>query len=1163
MAQHSSFKKFTSSLLAVALAAQPISGLAVSATRGYTSVAAPTVEEYLQDYITTTSNRVLSIAQTADWQGLQIPGDRFVGGEEYRLQARVLDSGSVGGARFVSQTDDNNFAWLGNTAINSDTWTDIDATFVARGTGLDHVRLVGAAPGTFFADDIVVTRVADGTIVYSNDFQDGGTSFGGDGGTFANVVDPLQVSGDDNDTPVVPPSITSRYWALGEATTGSGTAVSLQDAGSSFTATPDGFIVSGLGTDGWRGVDFAGFDFFEGDRIVVYSDVPVSIQGMPSTSWWSNAPQATAVEGGGYRNEYTLSLSDAQNFTGVRINQDQAATVHPEFTITSLHVYREEDATPPPVLSIPAIELPLLTPQEEERYLGDYVLMVTRTATPQHEGFGLTSRAAIEELLSADGRYAIEMDIFTPRSAAGMGFMVQTHSSWRHMLVTPNYNPDSSVQPLGWTRFTQGFDWSDLGQGAMPALNSPILENRGDTATATSSMLQIVGRGDGIGGVNASSSSVAFFDNIRMVNVDTGDIAFNWTFENGQLPEFLGSHHTVELTVVPRAYAYETDAGFEPRYWPMDTPSIVDTFRDRIPQIGNVWASNWRFPPMNYQNTEDFFLRNFNTVTAEDYHKPDQIAPTRRTINQANFDRGVGIARWAAEHDMYMIGHALVWHAQTPYWMTRTAQGANADLVSREEAKENMRWLAENWAGALENDPTVDIHAWDVVNEAFVSYVSVDAWNANPNWRHHLRRIGDTAGEMVAVAGDAQWYGAFANNEEGLPGYDYIFYAFKFARRYAPSSILYYNDYNEERPGKAMAIADMVSEMNARWEAHPDYDGRQLIDGIGMQSHHHIVGWRTNFDAIPWAIRLFYSVTGRVSLTELDITLGGQGSRALTAAEYATWTVADLIREIPSTEAQVGHHPHDWTMSELHAHYYGRVMGYYLDAADYITRLSIWGTTDEGSWRANGRPLLFDGRFNPKAAFEAFITATPLNSSWQAPDLVTPDDFGTYRPHQDQVSLALDALEARVETSLLREEDNYTPESWNVFAEALAHAKDVLGQFGVELDLGIVAAFAVNHEADLALIQAAYDSLYEAYRNLEEAPVLVEAIPTAFVNRLNGNQNELVITVTEVFDNGETNEITEHFMIRNNASGTFEVGDYRVFVNTQGNTQIREIRIVE
>jgi len=88
-----------------------------------------------------------------------------------------------------------------------------------------------------------------------------------------------------------------------------------------------------------------------------------------------------------------------------------------------------------------------------------------------------------------------------------------------------------------------------------------------------------------------------------------------------------------------------------------------------------------------------------------------------------------------------------------------------------------------------------------------------------------------------------------------------------------------------------------------------------------------------------------------------------------------------------------------------------------------------------------------------------------------------------------------------------------------------------------------------------------------AHFTADETPVeevyVVSVTPTAFVNRLNGNQNELVITVTELFSDGTTTVITETFMIRNNASGTFQVGEYLVFVNTQGNTQIREIRIVE
>ena len=70
---------------------------------------------------------------------------------------------------------------------------------------------------------------------------------------------------------------------------------------------------------------------------------------------------------------------------------------------------------------------------------------------------------------------------------------------------------------------------------------------------------------------------------------------------------------------------------------------------------------------------------------------------------------------------------------------------------------------------------------------------SLEAWTADPDWRNHLRNPG---------ANQTRWYAAFANGTDigaGEHGLDFIyFYAFKFARRYDPFAILYYNDYNED-----------------------------------------------------------------------------------------------------------------------------------------------------------------------------------------------------------------------------------------------------------------------------------------------------------------------------------------------------------------------------
>ena len=65
------------------------------------------------------------------------------------------------------------------------------------------------------------------------------------------------------------------------------------------------------------------------------------------------------------------------------------------------------------------------------------------------------------------------------------------------------------------------------------------------------------------------------------------------------------------------------------------------------------------------------------------------------------------------------------------------------------------------------------------------------------------------------------------------------------------------------------------------------------------------------------------------------------------------------------------------------------------------------------------------------------------------------------------------------------------------------------------------------------------------------------AIPSAVVDKLNGNMNLLTVTVTEVFPLAPSNVFELEFMIRNNAAGYYEVGGYTVFVDTKGNTQIR------
>jgi uncharacterized repeat protein (TIGR02543 family) len=84
-------------------------------------------------------------------------------------------------------------------------------------------------------------------------------------------------------------------------------------------------------------------------------------------------------------------------------------------------------------------------------------------------------------------------------------------------------------------------------------------------------------------------------------------------------------------------------------------------------------------------------------------------------------------------------------------------------------------------------------------------------------------------------------------------------------------------------------------------------------------------------------------------------------------------------------------------------------------------------------------------------------------------------------------------------------------------------------------------------------------TLYASWKEI----VVLSATPSASVEQLSGNKNSLTIKISEELSDGNTNVISETFSISNNAADTYEVGAYKVYVDTKGNTQIRECYIME
>jgi hypothetical protein len=98
----------------------------------------------------------------------------------------------------------------------------------------------------------------------------------------------------------------------------------------------------------------------------------------------------------------------------------------------------------------------------------------------------------------------------------------------------------------------------------------------------------------------------------------------------------------------------------------------------------------------------------------------------------------------------------------------------------------------------------------------------------------------------------------------------------------------------------------------------------------------------------------------------------------------------------------------------------------------------------------------------------------------------------------------------------------------------------------VEYDLEITEQATVNGFAQ---------AIYDAIESLELK--VSNATPSAYVTQLNGNKNNLTITITEELADGTERITATTLSINNNAADTYKVGSYNVYVDTKGNTQIR------
>ena len=322
----------------------------------------------------------------------------------------------------------------------------------------------------------------------------------------------------------------------------------------------------------------------------------------------------------------------------------------------------------------------------------------------------------------------------------------------------------------------------------------------------------------------------------------------------------------------------------------------------------------------------ELVARQFNTITPENLLKWAQVHPEP---NQYDFEPADQFVAWGEAHGMFIVGHTLVWHNQTPEW---AFAGVDGKPMDRETALARLKDHIDTVVGRYKGR----IHGWDVVNEAI-----------DDEGRLRSGPVGEPGrrGEP--------WHAAI--------GDDYIEKAFQYAHAADPDAELYYNDYNEWHPAKILAISNLVRALQAK---------NIRIDGIGLQGH-----WGMDYptlDEIDHMLTEYGKLGIKLMVTELDISvlpLPGQQSGAEITRRVAGGNAMNPYSDGLPADKQ-----------RALADRYAAIFGVFVKHADKLDRVTFWGVHDGHSWRNNwpvpGRmdyPLLFDRQLRPKPAFDAVI----------------------------------------------------------------------------------------------------------------------------------------------------------------------------------------------
>jgi endo-1,4-beta-xylanase len=314
----------------------------------------------------------------------------------------------------------------------------------------------------------------------------------------------------------------------------------------------------------------------------------------------------------------------------------------------------------------------------------------------------------------------------------------------------------------------------------------------------------------------------------------------------------------------------------------------------------------------------DFLAAQFSSFTPENELKPENVFDAAKSREMAqNGDNTHPAVKFDAARPLleYAKANKIAVHGHVLVWHSQTPKS----FFTEDYTDDGKLAGRETMLARLEN-----------YIAAVMKYLEENYRGAVLSWDVVNEAVLDGSGKLRGKKTVDDKNGTYWMDTVGE---DYILQAFTIARKYAPEGTkLFYNDYSVPYVPKLTGIKAIMGELMKAG----------VVDGIGFQAHYQLK--TPSKKQISDAMAYFAGQGLSIRVSELDIPIPANTSEALLSQ----------------------------------AERYQSLMEVFLGFSDAIDAVTVWGTSDDLSWKREGFPLLFDQDLAPKPAFWAWADPTQL-----------------------------------------------------------------------------------------------------------------------------------------------------------------------------------------